>query len=97
VRYFAEHDLERFERILVDIEALRPGFVPKGPFPLRTLSRMFGYRNAARASVFYRKLKKLWRSHDATYARGKALQGGQIPGRSQVASSGGGRQDLLRR
>ena len=61
-RYFAEHDLERFERILADIEALQPGFVPDGPFRLRALSRMIGYRNAERASVFYRKLKRHWRA-----------------------------------
>jgi len=63
-RYFAEKDWRRFEQILADIEALRPEFLPAGPLRLRALSRVLGYRNAERASVFYRRLKKL-RRHSA--------------------------------
>ena len=47
-RYFAENDWKRFEQILTEIEALRPGFVPKAPLALRRLSRVVGYKNAER-------------------------------------------------
>jgi glycosyltransferase involved in cell wall biosynthesis len=58
-RYFAEHDRKRFEEIVTDIEALDPAFLPNRPPALRGLSRLMGYRRAERASVLYRKLKKL--------------------------------------
>jgi glycosyltransferase involved in cell wall biosynthesis len=60
-RYFAEHDWSRFEQLLVDIHALQPAFLPKGPLFLRVLSRVLGYRNAEQASVLYRRLKT-WNS-----------------------------------
>jgi glycosyltransferase involved in cell wall biosynthesis len=60
-RYFAEHDWERFEELLADIEALRPAFLPIAPVRLRALSRVLGYRNAERASGFCRRLKRLGR------------------------------------
>jgi glycosyltransferase involved in cell wall biosynthesis len=61
-RYFADNDWKRFEQILTEIEALRPGFVPKAPLALRRLSRVVGYKNAERIAVFYRGMKRDARS-----------------------------------
>jgi glycosyltransferase involved in cell wall biosynthesis len=61
-RYFANKDWKRFEQILTEIEALRPGFVPKAPLALRRLSRVVGYKNAERIAVFYRGMKRDARS-----------------------------------
>jgi len=58
-KYFAEHDWARFEELVRDIEALHPGFQPSGSFALRSISRVFGYRNAERISLTYRRLKSL--------------------------------------
>ncbi len=58
-RYFADHDWNRFEEIVCDIEALRPGFVPKAPARLKMLSRIAGYRGAERLAVLYRRSKSL--------------------------------------
>src|SRR5262249_15513119 len=51
-RYLADNDWKRFEQIVTEIEALRPGFVPKAPLALRRLSRVVGYKNAERIAVF---------------------------------------------
>jgi glycosyltransferase involved in cell wall biosynthesis len=57
-RYFAQNNWQRFEQILTEIEALRPGFVPKSPLALQRLSRVVGYKNAERIAVFYRGMKR---------------------------------------
>jgi glycosyltransferase involved in cell wall biosynthesis len=57
-RHFAAHDWKRFEQFLTEIEALRPGFLPKAPLALRRLSRVVGYKNAERIGVFYRGMKR---------------------------------------
>jgi glycosyltransferase involved in cell wall biosynthesis len=57
-RYFAEIDWQRFEQIVAEIEALRPGFVPKAPRSLRKLSHWVGYKNAERIAILYRQAKR---------------------------------------
>lgn len=67
-RYFAEHDWNRFDEIVRDIEVLRPAFVPKTPAQLKVLSRIVGYRKAERLGALYRKGRsigaKLWLDTD---------------------------------
>jgi glycosyltransferase involved in cell wall biosynthesis len=58
-RYFAYYDWKRFEELVVDIEALRPAFVPNTPARMRLLSRMIGYRKAEKLAVLYRKGKRI--------------------------------------
>jgi glycosyltransferase involved in cell wall biosynthesis len=57
-RYFAGLDWNRFEEIVLDIESLRPTFVPNAPASINVLSRMVGYRKAERLAVLYRKGRK---------------------------------------
>jgi len=56
-RFFAGLDWRRFEELVADIESLSPNFVPRAPAQLASLSRVFGYRNAERIAVLYRKGK----------------------------------------
>jgi glycosyltransferase involved in cell wall biosynthesis len=56
-RYFAGLDWKRFNEVVTDIEALRPGFVPRVPARINVLSRLVGYRKAERMAVLYRKGK----------------------------------------
>ena len=58
-RYFAEQDWGRFEEIVADIEALRPGFIPGTPRPLHLVSRITGYRKAERVAALFRRCKRL--------------------------------------
>jgi glycosyltransferase involved in cell wall biosynthesis len=57
-RYFAGQDWNRFEEVVLDIESLRPTFVPEAPASINVLSRMVGYRKAERLAVLYRKGRK---------------------------------------
>lgn len=58
-RYFADHDVVRFEEVVNDIEALRPAFVPRAPLRLRMMSLVAGYRRAERLASLYRKGKRI--------------------------------------
>jgi glycosyltransferase involved in cell wall biosynthesis len=56
-RYFAARNWQRFDEIVGDIEALKPGFIPERPRILGLLSRAVGYRKAERVAAQYRKAK----------------------------------------
>lgn len=58
-RYYFEHDRMMFERCLAKIHALSPDYTPAGPPPLRVLTRLFGYRNAERIALTYRRSKRV--------------------------------------
>jgi glycosyltransferase involved in cell wall biosynthesis len=76
-RYFAEHDWNRFEQLLIDIHSLEPAFLPKTPLSLRALSRVLGYRNAEQVAFFYRRLKN-WDSVLASSPDGQRKAGNPL-------------------
>jgi glycosyltransferase involved in cell wall biosynthesis len=57
-RYYAEHDVTRFNELVSDIMALCPKFLPPAPRRLRLLSRLIGYAKAERLAAAYRNLKR---------------------------------------
>jgi glycosyltransferase involved in cell wall biosynthesis len=61
LRFFAVNNRERFEELVEHIKTLVPGFVPAAPAPLRSASRLVGFRRAELLSVLYRRMKGLKR------------------------------------
>lgn len=58
-RHYAGVDWARFEELVADIEAYRPRFIPKGPWRIRILSAIAGYRFAERFAALYRRGRQL--------------------------------------
>jgi len=55
-----ENDRPTFEKALLDLERLAPGFIPAQPRHFALVARLIGYRNAEAAGVVYRRAKRLF-------------------------------------
>lgn len=60
-RYYADKDAANFEQAAQRLEQFHPGFLPVGPYHLRQLSRVLGYRRAERVAVQWRAWKRFVR------------------------------------
>jgi glycosyltransferase involved in cell wall biosynthesis len=65
-RFFAPIDESSFERMVALIESVRPNYVPRGPWRLRWLSRLVGYRQAEKLAVRYRRVRDTAKRWPAT-------------------------------
>ena len=57
-RFYAEFDINKFDRLVERINCLLPSFIPEGSSSMRILSRLLGYRQAELFAVGYRRFRR---------------------------------------